>query len=159
MLVYTMFDPIKNMISSLLILSGAPERVIRARIIQLAVMVAGLVTLGPGLGIAGVALAVDAMLVVGMVILYAEARRLVDFSLRRFFGIPALALGLGIVAVYGALAMSGVGGNDWLTGLVKGSVFSLTYVGMLLLVERELLFEMWDVLRKTMGTRAKRREA
>ena len=34
---------------------GAPERVIRARIIQLAVMVAGLFTLGPGLGIAGVA--------------------------------------------------------------------------------------------------------
>ena len=146
MLVYTMFDPIKNMISSLLILSGAPERVIRARIIQLVVMVAGLVTLGPWLGIAGVALAVDVMLVVGMVILYAEARRFVDFSLRRFLGIPTLALGLGIAAVYGVLALSGVGENDWLTGLVKGLVFSFIYASVLVLVEHEQLFDILHTL-------------
>ncbi len=136
MLIYTMFDPIKNMISGLLIQSGAPERVSRARLIQLAVMAAGLVTLGPALGIAGVALAVDAMLIVGMVILYAEARRLVDFSLRQFFGVPTAALGLGLLAVYSALALPGSAGNDWLTGLLKGGVFSLVYAGVLLSLER-----------------------
>jgi len=146
MLVYTMFDPIKNMISSVLILSGSPERVIRARIVQLVVLVAGLFALGPRLGIAGVALAVDMMLVVGMVILYAEARRFVDFSLRRFFGAPTVALGLGIVAVYGALALSGIGGNDWLTGAVKGLVFSLVYAGMLLLTERAELQRAFHIL-------------
>jgi O-antigen/teichoic acid export membrane protein len=150
MLVYTMFDPIKNMISSLLILSGAPERVIRARIIQLAVMVAGLVTLGPGLGIAGVALAVDAMLVVGMIILYAEARRLVDFSLRKLFCVPALAMGLGLLAVYGALTLANGAGNDWLSGVVKAVVFSLVYAGILLLVEREELLQTLRVLLKAM---------
>jgi len=146
MLIYTLFDPIKSTIVALLNISGAAERVIRARIIQLAVMVVGLVTLGPRLGIAGVALAVDVMLVVGITILYAEARRFVDFSLRQFFGIPTLALGLGIALVYGALAVSGIEGNDWLTALVKGSVFSATYVGVLVLVEHEQLREMRNVL-------------
>jgi len=146
MLVYTMFDPIKNTISSVPILSGAPERVIRARLVQLVVLVAGLFALGPGLGIAGVALAVDVMLVVGMVILYAEARRFVDFSLRQFFGIPTVALGLGLVAVHGALALSGIGGNDWLTGAVKGLVFSLVYAGILLLTERAELQRVFHIL-------------
>lgn len=152
MLIYTMFDPIKSMVSSVLILSGRPERVIRARLIQLLVMVAGLFTLGPRWGIGGVALAVDAMLVVGMVILYAEARRLVDFSLRQFFGVPTLALGLGFLAVYGAMTLTGITANDWLTGVVKGAVFSLVYAGAVLLVEyaqlKPAFFVLLQVLRK-----------
>jgi len=154
MLVFTMFDPIKNMIGSVLILSGAPERVIRARIIQLAVMVAGLVTLGPWLGIAGVALAVDAMLVVGMVILYVEARRFVDFSLRQFFGLPTLAMGLGLFAVYGTLTLASVAGNDWLTGVVKGAVFSLVYASVMLVVERAQLLQAFYFLLRTLRPQA-----
>jgi O-antigen/teichoic acid export membrane protein len=146
--VYTLFDPLKGMIASLLIISGAPNRVIRARTIQLCVLIVGLVTLGPWLGIAGVALAVDVMLVVGIVILFAEARRFVDFSLGRIFGTPALAMGLGVAAVYGVLALFDFAENDWLTGFVKGVVFSLIYAGMLVLVEREQLREVWNVLLK-----------
>jgi O-antigen/teichoic acid export membrane protein len=149
MLVYTLFDPVKGMISSMLIVSGAPERVVRARTIQLAVMTGGLVILGPWLGIAGVALAVDVMLVVGMVILYAEARRFVDFTLKRVFGVPALALGLGIAAVYAALALPGLAGPDWRTGLVKLLVFSLVYMAMVVLLERDQIPELQRVMRLT----------
>ncbi len=106
--------------------------------------------------VAGVALAVDLMLVVGVVILYAEARRFVDFSLRHIFGIPALTLGLGIAAVYGVLAVSGIGENDWLTGLVKGLVFSAIYAGVLFLMEREQLIEMWNILLKPLRDKMRR---
>jgi O-antigen/teichoic acid export membrane protein len=148
--VYTLFDPLKGMIAALLIILGRPERVIRARAIQLGVLVVGLVTLGPWLGIAGVALAVDVMLVVGIVILYAEARRRVDFSLKRIFGVPSVAMGLGVAAVYGVLAWPGIGESDWLTGSIKGLVFSLVYVGVLLLAEHRLLLEAWNLLWKSL---------
>ncbi len=149
--VYTLFDPIKGMIASVLIISGAPGRVIRARVIQLGVLIAGLVTLGPWLDIAGVALAVDLMLVVGVLILYTEARRFVDFSLRHIFGAPTLAMILGVAAVYGVQTLLGIMENDWLTSLVKGTVFSLTYAGVLFVVEREQLAKMlipvWSLVR------------
>jgi O-antigen/teichoic acid export membrane protein len=146
--VYTLFDPLKGMIASILIISGVPDRVVRARLVQLAILIVGLVTLGPWLGIAGVALAVDVMLVVGMAILYAEARRFTDFSLKRIFGLPALAMGLGVAAVYGMPALVDFTENDWLTGLAKVVVFSLIYAGTLALVEREQLREVWNVLLK-----------
>jgi O-antigen/teichoic acid export membrane protein len=146
MLLYTMFDPTKSMISSVLILSGAPEKVIHTRLIQLGILLAGLVTPGPLLGIAGVALAVDIMLVVGITLLYVQVRRFVDFSLRQFYCIPAVAMGLGLLAVYGALTLTGVAGNDWLTGVVKVGVFSLGYAGVLLLVERAQLRQAFRVL-------------
>jgi O-antigen/teichoic acid export membrane protein len=136
------------MIASILIISGVPDRVVRARLVQLAILIVGLVTLGPWLGIAGVALAVDVMLVVGMAILYAEARRFTDFSLKRIFGLPALAMGLGVAAVYGMPALVDFTENDWLTGLAKVVVFSLIYAGTLALVEREQLREVWNVLLK-----------
>ena len=136
MLIYTLFDPVKLMIARVLTISGVPERVVRVRAIQLAVMVAGLSVLGPWLGISGVALAVDVMLVVGIGILYAEVRRFVDFSLRRIFGVPILAAGAGMAAVYGALALPGVTGSDWRTGLVKVTVFSCLYAGTVALLER-----------------------
>jgi O-antigen/teichoic acid export membrane protein len=157
MLIYTMFDPIKSMIGSLLIISGAPERVIRTRVIQLVVMVVGLIMLGPRFGIAGVALAVDLMLVVGIVILYTEARRFVDFSLRRFLVTPTLCLVLGIAAVNSALALSGIRENDWMTGLMKVLVFSLIYIGVLVLIERKQLWEMSSVLFKPMWEKIRRK--
>jgi O-antigen/teichoic acid export membrane protein len=147
MLVYTLFDPVKGMIAGLLHISGAPERVIRTRLIQLAVLIIGLVTLGPWLGIAGVALAVNVMLVVGIVIFYAEARRFVDFSLKRIYGAPTLTLGIGIMVVYGALALFKVAGSDWHTCMVKVFVFSLVYAGAILLSERKQIPELWKVLR------------
>jgi O-antigen/teichoic acid export membrane protein len=147
MLVYTLFDPVKGMIASMLTISGAPERVIRTRLIQLAVMILGLVILGPWLGITGVALAVDVMLVVGIVIFYAEARRFVDFSLKNIYGVPVVTLGASILAVYGVLMLFKVAGSDWITGIVKILVFSLVYAGGILLLERKQIPELWRVLR------------
>lgn len=137
MLIYTLLDPIKITVSSVITASGAPERVVRARFIQLVVLIGGLVTLGPTLGIVGVAVAVDLMLVVGILLLLWEARRFVDFSWPRLFAVPALALALGLLAGRLAILLPGVLQSDWLSSGVKGSVFAILYWGILLVLERE----------------------
>lgn len=137
MLVYTMLDPIKITVASAITVSGAPEKVMRTRAVQLVVLLAGLMVLGPRLGISGVALAVDGMLVVGMGILFWQVRAYVDFSLRRLFGVPGLALGLGILAARALVAIDAVQGSDWRTGAVKVIAFSLLYAGTILLLERD----------------------
>lgn len=144
MLIYIMFDPIKNMITAVLILADASPRLIRARLIQLAVLLVGLFVLGPRFNIAGVALAVNVMIVVGMLILYVEARRFVDFSLWQLLAAPTLALGAGLLAVYGALGMMETAVNDWLSALIKVTLFSLLYAGALLLLERARLRQAFD---------------
>jgi O-antigen/teichoic acid export membrane protein len=90
MLVFTLFDPIKMTVSNLFLAVGRPQEVVRARVVQLAVMAVGLVTLGPRWGIAGVALAVDIMLLVGIAILLRQSRKFVDFSTKVLFLAPGL---------------------------------------------------------------------
>jgi O-antigen/teichoic acid export membrane protein len=137
MLVYTLLDPIKITVANVLTTSGSPQKVVGARAVQLAVLIVGLATLGPWLGISGIALAVDAMIVVGMVILFWQARTYVDFSLRRLFGVPAIALVAGLVFALALLALAGIEGSDWLTGAVKLVGFTLVYAATSLLLERE----------------------
>ena len=139
MLVYTLLDPIKITISNVITNSGAPERVVRALTVQLITVIVGLFTLGPRFGIAGVALAVNLMLVVGIGILLWEARAFVDFSLKRMFAVPTFALVLGLLTAHAALAISGVTGSSWQTGTVKTVVFLLVYTVVVLLLERKQL--------------------
>ncbi|MEJ2732388.1 MAG: oligosaccharide flippase family protein [Anaerolineae bacterium] len=150
MLVFTLLDPIKITVSNLFIAVGKPEKVVQARLIQLAVLLTGLFTLGPTLGIAGVALSVDVMLVVGIALLLWQARTHVDFSARRLFAVPMLALILGIAAARAAITIPGVLGSDWRTGAVKTVVFCVLYVGIMILLERDqvsMLLNIFSMLR------------
>lgn len=156
MLVFTLLDPIKLSISEVFIAVGRPEKVVQARAIQLAVMVIGLFLLGPWLGIAGVALAVDVMLVVGIAILLWRVRRYVDFSLKRLFAVPALALTLGMLLGRGVIEIPGTRGSDWRTGFFKAIVFSLVYGGVLLGLERDVLLQVSHLLRKRLLNLKKR---
>jgi O-antigen/teichoic acid export membrane protein len=148
MLVYTLLDPIKITVASVITTSGAPEKVVRARTIQLVVLVIGLVALGPVFGIVGVAVAVDLMLVVGVLILLWEARRFVDFSWFRLFAVPALALAVGLLASRLAMMLPGALQSDWVSGTVKAATFSVLYVGILVGLERENVRMLVDVLRR-----------
>ncbi len=152
MLVYTMLDPIKITVASVITASGAPEKVVLARSIQLVVLIVGLVVLGPSLGIVGVALAVDAMLVVGIVLLLREARRFVDFSWFRLFAVPALALSVGLLAARLALNLPYVLQSDWTSAALKGTVFSVLYAGVHLALERENVKMLLDLLRRMRPT-------
>jgi O-antigen/teichoic acid export membrane protein len=128
MLVYTLFDPIKSTVANLCIAVGNPTLVVRARFAQLLVLIVGLVTLGSRWGTVGVALAVDAMLVVGITILLWQVRAFVDFSLARLFAAPGLALVLGMLAAVSATHLPGVAGSDWRSGSVKLASFLIVYL-------------------------------
>jgi O-antigen/teichoic acid export membrane protein len=150
MLVFTLLDPIKITVSNLFLAVGKPEKVVWTRLIQLAVLLTGLFTLGPALGIAGVALAVDVMLVVGIALLLWQAGTHVDFSARRLFAVPVLALILGMAAARVAITIPGVLGSDWRTGAVKTVVFCVLYLGIMLLLERDqvsMLLNIFGMLR------------
>jgi O-antigen/teichoic acid export membrane protein len=153
MLVYTLFDPIKITVADVLTVSGAPGKVVRARAIQLALLVAGLLSLGTWLGIAGVAIAVDAMLIVGIAILLWQARAYVDYSLRGLFLVPGLALIAGIALASAAVAIPALQGSDWITAAIKTAVFSCSYLGIVLILERREIPRYLKLLRELLPDR------
>ncbi|MDX1688506.1 MAG: oligosaccharide flippase family protein [Candidatus Promineifilaceae bacterium] len=135
MLIFTLLDPIRQTVAHLFIAVGVPEKVGVARFTQLIVLVAGLFVLGPAFDIAGVALAVDLMLIVGIAYLLWHAREYVDFSFRRLFIAPTIALLPALFAGYAASLHPAVAGSDWYTGAAKAITFTLLYGIILLLLE------------------------
>jgi O-antigen/teichoic acid export membrane protein len=148
MLVYTLLDPIKITVASVITASGAPEKVVRARFIQLLILIVGLVTLGPRFGIVGVAVAVDLMLVVGILLLLRGAQRFVDFSWSRLFAVPALALSVGLLAAWLAMNLPGVPLSNWRSAAVKVAVFSVLFLGILFALEKQHIKMLLDTLRR-----------
>ncbi len=142
MLIFTLLDPLKLSISEVLSAVGKPELVVRTRWIQLGVLILGLALLSPSNGIAGVALAVDIMLVAGIAILLWSVRRFVDYSLAGLFAVPAAALAVGLILTTLTAGLSAIPANDWLTGGIKTVVFCLVYMFVLLVFERSRLLEM-----------------
>ena len=147
MLVFTLLDPIKMTVADLFIAVGQPEQVARARAVQLAVLVAGLFILGLPLGITGVALAVDLMLVVGIVILLWQARQYVDFSTARLFVPPTLGLIAGLLLTQLALLLAGLSSPNGYTAGVKMIVFALAYCALLGLWERRELVSIFRAMK------------
>jgi O-antigen/teichoic acid export membrane protein len=148
MLVYTLLDPMKITVASAITVSGAPEKVVRARFVQLLVLFAGLVTLGPRFGIVGVAVAVDAMLLTGILLLLREARSFVDLSIFRLFAVPGLALLVGLLITWLTLNLPGLTQSDWISAAAKLAVFSLIYAGILFTLERENITMLLKILRR-----------
>jgi O-antigen/teichoic acid export membrane protein len=153
MLLFTLLDPIKITVADLFVAIGYPEKVMRTRLVQLLVMIAGLFVLGPRLGITGVALAVDLMLLVGIVALLWQARAYVDFSPRRMFLVPSLALALALAGGWAAGAIPGVAGSAWLSGAIKGAVYSLAYAALVLGLEADQLPMLLQVFQQLLPRR------
>ena len=151
MSVFALIDPLRDLLTSVYVAVGQPRRLMRFKLIQLLVLVAGLLLLGRRWGTVGVALAVDLMLIFGIAQLMLGARSWVDFSLRRLFAWPLLALaGAGGAALLATLAW-GAGLNLWLLALLKSLLFCAIYAGLLWLGERRSLLEMWATLRAQMA--------
>ena len=131
MLIFTLLDPLAQTIGYIFVMQGAPEKLARYQLVQLGVLVAGLFTLGSWLGIQGVALAMDAMLLTGITLMLLNARAYVDFSAWRLFSAPVFALGVGLLAGQAALTLPGLPANDWATAFAKALVFSLVYSALL----------------------------
>ncbi len=155
MLLFTLLDPLKATIATLFTAIGHPNIVLRIRLIQLAIMVPALFVMGLIWGIEGVALAVNLMLLVGLALLLQAARRYVQFSVKRLFALPTLALTAGLT-----LALTGLYGLGWansepnlITAMLKATLFSLPYLLILLLWERQEILEIVALIRrKFMGS-------
>lgn len=146
MLIFTLLDPIKITVANLFVAVGQPDEIVKARLIQLAVMIIGLFSLGLTQGIAGVALSVDIMLVVGVAVLLWQARSHVDFSFWTLFSAPAIALILSMIAARAAIMLPGILGSPWRTGFVKMVVFTVGYSTTLVVLERRQLLRMLSFL-------------
>jgi O-antigen/teichoic acid export membrane protein len=151
MLLYTLFVPIKVTVADLFIALGEPQRVVKARGLQLAVLAVGLFSLGPLFDIAGVAVAVDLMLIVGIGLMLWWARSRVDYSLRRMLVAPGAALTAGLLLALGVSAPLASDSSPWLTGLVKVAVFSLVYGAALTALEGRELLEMGLTMLRKLG--------
>jgi O-antigen/teichoic acid export membrane protein len=147
MLIFTLLDPLKVTVTSMMVSVGAVTRPIPVRLIQLLILVLGMFLLGPRWGIEGVALAVNIMAFMGVTILFLQARTLVDFSIRKLFLVPTVALTIGLVLGGAVLFIPGVIGSDLRSGLVKATVFFLTYSAVLLIFESKQTIMMAKPLR------------
>jgi O-antigen/teichoic acid export membrane protein len=136
MLIYTLLDPILNAAGQLTVAVGAPQARTWTKLAQLVFFVPAVIVGARAWGIDGVAVAADLMLLVGMVGLFPQLRKWVDFSARRMLGFPLLGLALGLAAgflVEQRLAPS----SDWISLLIKAVAFTLLYVAVMLLFERK----------------------
>lgn len=147
MLLFTLLDPIKTTIASLFIALGKPSVVLRSRVIQLVVLIIGLFTLGYYYGIEGVAIAVDIMLLSGIGMLMWQARQYIQFSVRKLFLVPGIALLSGLLLVFSTVGFLDWSVYTWQTALYKGGAFSLIYGFILFLWEREEVTEMVYLIR------------
>ncbi len=151
MLIFALLDPLRATVANLFIAVGRPEQIIRARALQLVTLILGLYVLGPRWNIAGVAMAVNLMLVVGIGLLLWQAHEEVDFSTVRLFGLPLVALGLGFAAAWGAVQLAGPGAWWW-TGGVKLFSFVGVYSGVVLSFEYQDILKMGRLILKKGNT-------
>ena len=148
MLLFTLLDPLKSSVSLLMVATGDAHRPIPARLIQLVALLMGLFWLGPRLGIEGVAIAVNVMMVIGMAFLFWQARDYVDYSPRKLFLLPFIAVAVGVFLGRAALRIPGVLGADWRTAVIKAAVFALIYGLILLLFERRETIRAFAIIRR-----------
>jgi O-antigen/teichoic acid export membrane protein len=148
MLIFIMFDPIKVTIAGVLISVGQPEKVVVARSVQFLILILGLFLLGNLFDIAGVAIAVNLMMFVGIGLLLTYIKDFVDFSLRRLFLIPTLslliALGISFFFEINIISFS----SDWLRILIDTVIFSSIYFLVLFSFERKVLFGAVSMVRE-----------
>ena len=141
MLVYSLFDPVKNTIAGTLVAVGKPGKVSVTRLVQLIILVAGLFIFGFRLGIVGVALAVNLMLLVGIGLLLYYIKPYVDYSLARLFIVPLGALLTGLGLTWIVTRILDINSFEWLALIVKSAVFVVGYTLVLLKLEGRFLVQ------------------
>ncbi len=134
MVVYTLLDPLVVSAGDLASAMGEPQIMTRIKLVQLLVFVPLVIILARLWGVEGIAVAADVMLLIGIISIFRQMRRFVDFSLRRLFGYPALALVLGGAA--GLLVAARVqSAGLWLALFAKAVSAGVIYVAVLAVFE------------------------
>jgi PST family polysaccharide transporter len=141
LLLYALLDPSRRALADLFVAVGKPQELIRSRGFQLLMLTGTILVLGPTMGIAGVAVAVDLGLLVGLSVMVRSAREYIDFSLMQLLWVPTLGLliGIGITLMLESQLLPTL--EAWQIGLIKSGVFSTLYCGLLAGLEYRKLLE------------------
>lgn len=107
MVVYTLLSPLLSVSGNLINAVGHPEFTTKARVAQSVFFVPAVILGAYWGGINGVAVATDLILMLGLVLLLYQSRRVVDISFRSMLFFPVLALLIG--------ALLGWGSGVWLS--------------------------------------------
>lgn len=150
MLLFILLDPIRLTIGLLFMAVGQPQRLVQARTVQLIVLIIGLLILGTNWGVNGVALAVDIMLLIGIIIMLWQARPFVDFSVKRLFSVPLLAVVTALCLTLFVLTTVPLQ-NVWLIALIKLLLFSAVYLVIWLTFEWRDTRRMLQAFRLVIG--------
>jgi O-antigen/teichoic acid export membrane protein len=150
MIVYTFLDPLTLSVRRLLLATGRTKDINRACWVQLAIFLPAVVLGARWGGISGVALAADLMVLVGVVMLFGSARRVVDFAQGVLWLKPALAVaGITGLAVLLSPALAGYPDPWLLAG--KLILVPILYTGFLYATEREQLLTGFQMIRSLSG--------
>jgi O-antigen/teichoic acid export membrane protein len=142
MLVFTLLDPIRLTVANIFTSQGKPEILVKVRLFQLIFLILGLFILGSVLGITGVALAMDGMLLIGMILMFIRAREFVDFSIKEMFLNPTFALTIGLLIGSLIIFIPGVPPNFWITAGIKSLLFMGAYIISILVLEYKRILHM-----------------
>jgi O-antigen/teichoic acid export membrane protein len=148
MLVFTLLSPISATVGNLFVAVGRPEILMRTRLYQLAILILGLFTFGNMWGIEGVALAVDVMLLAGILFMFYRAVDYVDIDLKNLFLVPVIAITVAILITLLGLRKMSFLTTDWYTGAAKLILFSLVYIGIILAFEYRQIRELYQMVVK-----------
>jgi len=148
MLPFTMFDPMKQTMASLFTAVGKPGRIVEIRAIQLGVLLVSIFALGLPFGIEGIAIAVDIMMIVGIVLTLMKVKPYVDVSIKDLFLYPFVALFLGILVSLLIGQIPGIVGNDWASGIAKSITFVIVFMLVLWRFEKRQLVHLLQIAKK-----------
>ena len=152
LIVYSLLDPLFVTSSSLTTALGKPEVLTRTKLWQLLVFVPAVILLGLLWEIAGVALAADLMLLVGIGSVLRAVRRLVPFSLGRLLLPPLAAAIVAALAAQGTVALLPAGNPLWLQMIFKGGLVLILFGLIMLLLERREVVHNVRLLRNYLMT-------
>ncbi len=149
MLLYTMLDPIRKAVGSIFIAVGRPEQLSQIRALQFFLLGVLLYALGLTIGLTGVALAVNLVLLIGVVTAMHYVRAYVDFSYRQLLFFPFTAISAAVTAV---LLLDSFllqwGTPDFWRIFLKSAMFTLVYGTVLLLFERQRFMQSLALLQQ-----------
>ena len=148
MLPYAMFEPMKRTMSNVFPAVGKPQVNVKIRFIQLLLMVVSLYIFGNLFGIAGVAVAVDVAVLIGIGLIFMHLKRYVDYSLKRLFAVPLLAIVVSMVVSFGFEKLFFFSSSDILSAIIKLIIFSLIFISIVFLLSKEEIKIMFSILNK-----------
>ncbi|MDQ7028576.1 MAG: oligosaccharide flippase family protein [Ardenticatenia bacterium] len=145
LVVYASLSPVVMLTQNLFFATGQPHVPRQATLVQAMFFVPAVIVATEVAGIAGAALVADAMLLLGLGIMYRSLVTTVDCSVGDLMGRPLVAMTAGFVT---GLWVEHTWPVVWAQLLVKPALFVGVYAGLLLALEREAYGEMLHALRR-----------